>query len=238
LGSPLYERVARELVLTPAGEKLAAFARDTERLADELLAQLGDDAGRVTISAGRAALLWVLGDALGKAVRAGVDVRVMPAGREAALDAVRTGEADVAAIAFDPPPRGLDHLVLGEYPQNLLVARSHPLARRREVQLHDLDGLRLVVPPPGRPHRQSLDRALSAQNVSWVAAAEADGWDLLVHLAATGLGAAVVNGCVPHPRGLVGVPVADLPAVRYWLAWRPERARTVDLILDRVASSA
>jgi DNA-binding transcriptional LysR family regulator len=233
LGATLYERVGRELVLTEAGEKVAAFARDAEQRADELLTGLGTSSRRVSIAAGRAALLWVLGDSLRRAVGAGVDLRIIPADRDNALRAVRIGEADVAAFAHDPPPQDLDRIVLAEHPQNLLVAPTDPLAKRRTVRLDDLDGRRLVVPPSGRPHRQSLERALSSRGITWSPAAEADGWDLLVHLASIGMGAAVVNGCVPCPSQLVAVPVADLPRVTYWLAWRRERAGSVALILDR-----
>jgi DNA-binding transcriptional LysR family regulator len=81
----------------------------------------------------------------------------------------------------------------------------------------------LLVPPAGRPHRRALDRALGEAGVGWRVAAEVDGWDLLVHFAHLGLGATIVNGCVRLPSGLCGVPVEDLPEVRYWAAWRAQR---------------
>src|SRR5262249_17956919 len=91
------------------------------------------------------------------------------------------------------------------------------------VKLADLAGLDLVVPPAGRPHRQSLERALLDAGVPWQPAAEADGWDLLAHLARLGVGAAVVNGGIPPPGGMGAMPIRGLPAVRYWAAWRPQR---------------
>ena len=44
-----------------------------------------------------------------------------------------------------------------------------------------------------------------------------------VAAASLGIGATVVNGCVPPPDGMAAVPVAGLPAVRYWAVWRPQR---------------
>ncbi|NUT33514.1 MAG: LysR family transcriptional regulator substrate-binding protein, partial [Hamadaea sp.] len=111
----------------------------------------------------------------------------------------------------------------------------HRLARRR-VALRDLDGLDLVVPPADRPHRRALDRALHDAGVTWQPVAEADGWDLLAHLASLGLGAAVVNGCVAIPEGLVAVPVAELPKVRYWAAWRAQREQPADVFLAACSS--
>jgi hypothetical protein len=99
------------------------------------------------------------------------------------------------------------------------------------VRLSDLDGVRLVLPPTGRPHRVALDAALHAAGVTCPVVAEVDGWDLLVHFAALGLGASIVNGCVQLPARLRAVPVADLPAVTYWAAWRPERGRALQPVL-------
>ena len=124
---------------------------------------------------------------------------------------------------------------MAAYPQVLVVPRGHPLADRSSVGLADLGGLDLVLPPADRPHRRALDRALLAAGVSTAVRAEADGWGLLVHFAALGLGATVVNGCVELPPELVAVPVTDLPTVRYWAAWRAVRRDRVADLLERLA---
>ncbi len=87
------------------------------------------------------------------------------------------------------------------------------------------------MPTPERAHRRALERALLDAGVTWHIAAEVDGWDLLVHLAALGMGATVVNGCVTPPAELAAVPIMDLPPVRYWAAWRPPRHAMVADIL-------
>ena len=161
-------------------------------------------------------------------------IQVRTASRDAALDAVGTGQADLAVIGFDPPPRRFRSRPVASYPQVLMLDRGHELAGRDHVAVADLAGLDLVVPPAGRPHRRSLERALLDAGVTWQATAEADGWDLLVHLASLGLGATVVNGCVPPPAGMVAVPVLGLPAVRYWAAWRPQREEQARAFLDRL----
>ena len=61
-----------------------------------------------------------------------------------------------------------------------------------------------------------------------------DGWDLLVHFAALGLGATVVNGCVAVPSRLRTIPITDLPAVRYWAAWRPQRTTALAAVLGHL----
>jgi DNA-binding transcriptional LysR family regulator len=223
LGTELYQRQGRSLALTPAGEQLAAFAADTSARAREFTAALGGEPSVLAVAAGRGAIRWVIPGAVRAACRQGRRVRVLTAGRDEALAALGTGHADVAVTGYDPPPRRLRSRQVAAYPQVLMVDSGHELAGRASLGVADLAGLDLVVPPPGRPHRRSLERALLDAGVPWQAAAEADGWDLLVHLASLGIGATVVNGCVPAPDGMTAVPVTGLPAVRYWAAWRPQR---------------
>jgi DNA-binding transcriptional LysR family regulator len=235
LGTDLYERQGRSLALTPAGEQLAAFAADTSARAREFTAALGGEPSVLAVAAGRGAIRWVIPGAVRAACRGGRQVRVLTAGRDEALAALGTGHADVAVTGYDPPPRRLRSAQVAAYPQVLMVDSGHVLAGRASVGVADLAGLDLVVPPPGRPHRRSLERALLDAGVPWQAAAEADGWDLLVHLASLGIGATVVNGCVPAPDGMTAVPVTGLPAVRYWAAWRPQREQQAGSFLAFLA---
>lgn len=237
LGTDLYQREGRSLVLTPAGTRLAAFAADARARSREFLAALGGEPSALAVAAGRGAIRWVIPGAVRAACRGGRRVRVLTAGRDEAVAALGDGSADVAVVGYDPPPRRLRSRPLAAYPQVLMVDSAHELAGRPSLGVADLAGLDLVVPPAGRPHRRSLERALLDAGVPWQAAAEADGWDLLVHLASLGIGATVVNGCVPAPPGMTAVPVSGLPAVRYWAAWRPQREEQASGFLAFLASA-
>ena len=232
LGTELYERDGRSLVLTAAGQRLAAFALDARARSEEFLASLDGEPAVLVIAAGRGAIQWVIPGAIRAFSSQGNRIQVHTASRDAALDALSTGQADLAVAGFDPPPRRFHSRQIASYPQVLMLDRGHELAGRDGVAIADLAGLDLVVPPVGRPHRRSLERALLDAGVTWQAAAEADGWDLLVHLASLGLGATVVNGCVPPPDGMIAIPVSGLPAVRYWAAWRPQREEQARAFLD------
>jgi DNA-binding transcriptional LysR family regulator len=234
LGVRLYERDGRRLVLTAAGQRLAAFAADGARRADEFVRELREDAPTLTVAAGRGILRWVIPDAIRGLCAEGRRVHIITADRDAALEALSTGRADVAVVGFDPPPRHVESAEIAVYPQVLVIDAMHPLAGQARLRMADLYGLDLVVPPPDRPHRKALERALHDAGVAWQPVAEADGWDLLVHLAGLGIGATVVNGCVHIPAGLTAIPVTDLPTVRYWAAWRRQRHPSPPALLDHL----
>jgi DNA-binding transcriptional LysR family regulator len=237
LGVELYRRQGRTLILTDQGIAIQAFAEDSLRRVGDLLADLRDEHPLVRVAAGRGTLRWVISPAIRAITRSGRGLRVIAADRETALANVANGEADLAVVAFDPPPPGLRSRSIAAYPQVLVLAKDHPLATRRKVRLSDVDGMDLVVPPAGRPHRRALEQALHAAGARWHVAAEVDGWDLLVHFAALGLGATVVNGCVRLPAGLRGIPVTDLPEIRYWAAWRPQRAAMLTDVLRHLGAA-
>src|SRR5689334_22005813 len=167
LGVELYERDGRGLRLTVAGERVALHARDAGRRAADLLADLRLRPAPVTVAAGRGTFRWVVGDGVRRLARSGRELRVLTAGRDDALDAVRAGHVDVAVVAPDPPARPLASRRIAEFPQVLVVPRRHALAGRDAVRVRDLDGLALVVPPAGRAHRRTLERALLDAGVTW-----------------------------------------------------------------------
>jgi DNA-binding transcriptional LysR family regulator len=233
LGTDLYERSGRSLVLTPAGERLATFALDARLRVDDFLVAAEESTPSLTIAAGRGTFRWVIPDVVRAVSRRGRKIQVITAGRDAAVAALGSGLADVAVVGYDPPPRRFQMREIAACPQVLVISDAHQLARHDQVTLADLAGLDLIVPPPGRPHRRALERALLDAGVPWQATAEADGWDLQVHFADLGLGATIVNGCVRPPTGLAAIPVTGLPTVRYWAAWRPQRqARIADLLAE------
>jgi len=234
LGVELYERDGRGLLLTAAGERLAVYAHDAARHAEALLADLRGDPAPVMIAAGRGTLRWVIGDGLREVARSGRPLRVLTANQEAALTAVSSGRVDMALVAYDPPPRLLRSEQIAAYPQVLFLPRDHRLATCDELTLRDLEGLALIVPPMGSPHRRALERALFDAGVSWTVAAEVDGWDLLAHFVALGLGAAVINGCVVPSDELAAIPIRDLPTLRYWAVWRPERDHLAVDVLNQL----
>ncbi len=223
LGVTLYRRDGRALSLTHQGTQLLAFAREARDRSREIVAELrGEPAdATVTMAAGEGAYLYLLGDALRSFTRRSTArLQVLTRDRQGAIDAVRSGEAHLGVGSFSSLPDDVLGTPLVEIGSCVVMPSAHRLARKRTVVLADLADEALVVPPAGRPHRTALAQALETAGVTWRVAAEASGWDLMLHFAALGIGLTVVNDFCRIPRGLVARPLRGLPGVRYSLLSR------------------
>ncbi|RAY12047.1 LysR family transcriptional regulator [Actinomadura craniellae] len=226
LGHPLYRRAGRTLTLTPEGEAVARFARELDGRMAAFLAELGGPAVHrpTVLAAGEGAFLYLLGDVVREALLGSAPrLRLINGNRPRMLAAVRAGRADLGVGVLDVLPDDLAAVPLAAYPQALAVPAGHPLAARERLVPADLAGTALVVPPPDRPHRIALERALRAGDVPWTVAVEAEGWPLMLHFVTLGVGLAVVNGCARPPAGVVLREIAGLPAVTYHAVHLPGR---------------
>lgn len=142
----------------------------------------------------------------------------------AAVEAVRSGRAQLGVAALDATPRDLSAEPLTRVGQVLAMPKKHPLAARRSIRLKDLAGAEMIVPPAGRPHRMMLSQLLQSAQVEWQVAVEASGWEWMLHLVHLGMSLAAVDACCRMPTGVIARPVPDLPAIQYHLVHRPDGA--------------
>ena len=214
----LYRRQGRRLELTEQGRSVAAFGRDMQARSDGFVRELTAGAvdAPVVLAAGEGAYRYLLGPALRRFVKADpAPLRLLTLDAEGAVDAVRSGKAALGVASLETVPDGLEAQVLARVEQTLVLPARHPLARRPELRLSDLKNQSLIVPPPGRPHRVLLARALQSAGVPWKVAVEAGGWELMIEFVRLGLGLAVVNGFCAVPKGVECRPLRGLPAILY-----------------------
>lgn len=210
---PLYNFAGRKLQLTPRGEQVEALARELVGAVDRFAAETGEPVTPV-LSAGRALQLYLLAQAL-RGWKGRLALRTED--RTATIDAVRSGRAHLGLTSLLEADPTLDTTLVLAVGQVALVPEADPLTRRRQLRVKALAGRPLIVPSPGSAHRATLAAALGG---ALTVAVEVDGWELMAHYAALGLGLAVVNAYVPAPRGLVAVPIVDLPQLQIYLVKR------------------
>lgn len=227
-GAPLYLKDGRNILLTEAGERLLVFARDALAAERRIREELSGDAGlsQVTLVAGAGSYLYLLGPPIQRfSLRFGGKLQLLTANREDSLRALRSGKADLGVTVLLDTPPDLQGRLLKEVEALVVIPRQHSLAGRKSVTIEDLADVPLIVPAAGKPFRKSLERCFEERGESMPLALEADGWELMLHFAQLGLGAAVVNGCCRIPSECVGVPFVDLPPSRYYLLRRRGQAR-------------
>jgi DNA-binding transcriptional LysR family regulator len=219
LGVALYRREGGRLALTDEGAATAAFGREMVERARLFAADLRglDAAAPVALAAGEGSTLYLLSDAIRGFTGEGGRLRLLTRGAEAAVADLRARRAHLAVTSLASPPRDLDATRLGDVGQTVLMPADHPLAARASLAVADLDGQRLILPPPGRPHREALEAALDGAGIRLVVGVEAQGWEPMRRFVGMGLGLAVVNAFCPPPPGCVSRPLPALGARTYWL---------------------
>lgn len=224
LGTALYRREGRGLVLTAQGRETLRFAREMRERAAELrdVVRTGSSGTQpVVLAAGEGAYLYLLGEAVSTfTARGSAPLRLLTRDGPGTVAALESGEAHLGVVSLPAAPAGSDAERLVHVPLVLAMPARHALARRRRIELAELGGARLIVPPAGRPLRAIIDGALLSAGVSWELAVEVGGWPLMLHFVRRGVGLAIVNACCDLPRGVVARPVPALPPAHYWLLRR------------------
>lgn len=244
VGAVLYERNGRDIHLTKTGARVAAFAREQLEHSRAFLDDLRGEARResVVLAAGEGTYLYLLGPLLERFARdEGAEaLHLLTRGAPSAAAAVLEGAAHLAVGVLDLVPDGLITRDLLRTPLCVAMAQSHPLASRRTVRLSDLARERLILTPSGQSHRDFVGRAVSGSGHEVRAPLEADGWPLMLHFAALGLGVAIVNGICALPPGVVSRPVPELGGVTYRVMWRRDGTLppTADRLRERILALA
>ncbi|HEY1282821.1 MAG TPA: LysR substrate-binding domain-containing protein [Acidimicrobiales bacterium] len=220
LGSPLFNRIGRRVVLTAAGAAFARAAREALRAVDAVRAEVDSVAGLLAGHLDLVALPTLAVDPVAPLVGAfrsthpGVTVRLAHPDTPAELvHAILTGDSEVGINETLPSHPGLTSHPL---PRQEIVAVLPPGSPpRRRLDVRTLAGVPLVTQPPGTSTRSMLDAAVASVGLTPVLAVETDLREAIVPLVLVGAGAAVL----PRPMAAVaaeqGAVVASL-VPRLW----------------------
>ncbi|MEM9864633.1 MAG: LysR family transcriptional regulator [Myxococcota bacterium] len=240
VGTALYRRRGRALVLTPEGKRLAAFGREVRLRGQDVLAEIhgGNAQGPTVLSSGRGALRYLLGPAIRRYPKQRWPLRVLTKTGPETLDAVRDARVDVGVAVIRTDCEGVTRTELRRVGQRVVIHRSHPLAKRRKLRPEHLHDEPLVLAPRGSPHRTMLEHAFASAGARLSVGVEAAGWDLMLQFCRYGLGIAVVNEFCEVPRGYTGIRLEGVPDVTYSVLTRPGTLRPSAEALMNVVLSA
>ena len=232
LGVRLFDRIGRRIQLSAAGDDLLARCRrllaDADSIGERAQSLGRGETGILRIGATPQTLQSLLADFLTRyrRRRPAVEVRLTEDGGMRLLTLVERGELHVALGAMPTDP-GLTALRLFPYRVLAVMARSHPLGRRRLVELAELAQAPLMLLRRDFGSRVTFDVACRALGVRPQVVFESGEPHSLVALAEEGHGVAVVPSTVrlatwrvrAAPVVVEGVVLGDSVAV----AWDARR---------------
>jgi len=252
LGVQLVERAPRRITLTEAGEAIAARARGMLESSQEIVTlahALRDPlAGRL-----RLALLPTIGPYLLPLVAPKIrkalprlELMLYEYQTRPMLEHLRNGEIDVGILALPVNEEGIETRALYDEPFMLAMPETHPLARRKEARVTDLDGETLLLLEDGHCLR---DQALAVcHNTSAHEKQDfrATSIETLRQMVAAGVGltllpALATRGAYGAASGLAIRPFAKPAPMRHIGAvWRASSARTraIQAVTDLIARHA
>jgi DNA-binding transcriptional LysR family regulator len=229
LGVELLERGRRGARPTDAGRAVLVHARTAlaavshaRQVADELTGLLR---GRVVVGMVVGCTSVVLAELLADFARAhpAVEVSLVEGASAGLLDDLRDGVLDLAWVGrAAPPPDGVETAVLYEEEQVAVVAAGRAADEPATLAVTDLAARRLIALPRGTGGRAALDEACARAGTAVQVAFEATGLDMVLRLAAQGLGTGLVPASVAAAAGsgVHALPLRPPVRSRIELAWR------------------
>lgn len=218
LGIPLFERHARGMRLTHAGEILANHARrqelENERVSADLQRLRGHETAvlRITAVEGTAQYAMPMAIARLQRLRPGVHVKLSVLSSRLVTERVRSGEADIGiAFSLAPQPeirvlRRLNGAIMA------FASTDHGYADRSSLTLKDLEKVPMFLMGAETTVRQLFDMACAHEGVAVKPILETTSSATIHQLVLTGAGLSVASflSMVKHVknRGVVALPLA------------------------------
>ncbi len=223
LSCPLFERIGRRIQLTDAGRSLLPRARAILEQVQEIPQGLEDDArsghGRLVVGAIPTIAPYLLPAAIRSLTETfpAVDLHVREDLTERVLDALESGELDLAVTSTPIVREGLGVSVIGRDPFRLAVAASHPLASRDSVSLVELVSPPTILLDELHCLGRQVGEVCRAMRTNCRVVCQASQLDSLLRMVGLGLGVALVPEMATHDEAREGirfVPIEEAFAMR------------------------
>lgn len=185
LGEPIFERLARGVRLSAAGEVLIHHIRvqlaDMERVKSQIADLAGVRRGHVSIACSQGLMPYFIAPQieLYRGAHSGVTFNVLARDQTAAEQALQNYSADMALV-FEP---GLladcETLSRTEQPIHAVMAHQHPLAKHKQLRLKDCLDYPVTLASLSSGVRTLLDKAADRLQVKLDPVIESDSFDFL-----------------------------------------------------------
>ncbi len=171
LGVPLFDRLAKRVILTDAGRRFLPYAERVLSTLEEGRVAVGQNAtpsGPLRIGTPESVLTYRLPRILARfrKLYPRVELIFRPYLDQGLVQLIESGELDLAVWMGQAIERDrLKALRLRNEKLVFIAAPKHPLAAKKRVTPHDLTGQTLLLTEAGCSYRKKLDRVLSIMSV-------------------------------------------------------------------------
>jgi LysR family transcriptional regulator for metE and metH len=241
LGAALFLRVGKRLVLTPAGERLLASARDVldrlDRTEDEIRQMGKDRAGMLRITTECYTCYHWLPPLLVHYRKRfpRVEVRIDVAATGRPLDMLLAGKIDLAVMSTPVNDRRLVSRPVFDDELVVVASRRHRFAKQTHVRLSELHDETLYVYPPKEESRV-LQEVLLPSGYAPARIEEVMLTESIAELVKAGLGVSVLARWAVQPLvdggSLVARPLTAHGLHREWRAVMPKDLSRADYIVE------
>ena len=232
LGVKLFERDKRRVMLTEAGAELVARARRVLTEAGDILSaasRLADPfSGNLLLGVIPTIAPYVLPEVVPLLTKQypRLKLRLREEKTELLVRGLEEGRLDAALLALVPELGELEHAVIAEDPFVIAMPPSHPLAKKKQVQLRELDEENVLLLEDGhcfRGQALALCTRIGAREVDF----RATSLTTLAQMVTSGEGSITLLPALAAPLenrlGQLAVRpfVAPAPSRTLALVWRP-----------------
>jgi DNA-binding transcriptional LysR family regulator len=220
VGAPVLERTTLGSKPTPAGVLIAEWARpviDAARRLDTAIDTLREQRdAHLTVAASQtvAEYLFPAWLAALRTRAPNVGVALQAGNSTAVAKAVLDGHAGIGFVEGPRPPSGLQSHAVAEDDLLIVVAPTHPWARRTAISLDELAATPMILREQGSGTRTAFEHAVAAKRPDWKSTSllELSSTTAIKSAAATGMGPAVLSSLAVDAELAAGVLVAvNLP---------------------------
>ncbi|MBE7366617.1 LysR substrate-binding domain-containing protein [Ramlibacter pallidus] len=221
LGTALFDRSGKQVRLTEAGEVLRSHMTPAMQQIDLGLQALRSPGeaitGSIRLGTTPSFNTQMVPTCVATLLKSypGLQVTVEELAAGQILKRLRSGHLDMA-VSY-PPGEGSDLWFEPLYNEELrlVVAREHPLARRRKVRMVELHNLRMVLLPAQFLTRKLLDDCFAASGARPVVVAQLNSVSPMIELIRqTDLAGIIPESAVGQREGLRVIPLEDPTPIR------------------------
>jgi len=239
LGAPLFLRIGKRLVLTPAGERLLASAKDVlsqlQRTEDEIRQMGREKAGVLRLTTECYTCYHWLPPLLMQYRRRfpRVEVRIDVDATHHPVEMLLAGKIDIGIVSSEINDRRLAVTPVFEDEVVLIASKRHRFAQQTHVKVTDLRDETLFVYPP-REESTVLQKVLLPAGVSPARVDEVMLTEAIAELVKAGLGVSFLARWAVQPMvdagAIVARPLTARGLHRVWSAAMPKDLASVDYV--------